>query len=61
MKSVFNFIIKPLNERYNNTIDIDGKSLILNTDNFQHKYVSREALVIKTPAAIEINRCLPMA
>ena len=55
MKSVFNFIIKPLNERYNNTIDIDGKSLILNTDNFQHKYVSREALVIKTPAAIETD------
>ena len=51
MKSVFNFIVKPLNERYQNSKKIDNKELILNTDIFQHKFVSREAKVISTPTA----------
>jgi hypothetical protein len=31
MTSVFSFIVKPVGERYNNKIKIDGKDLIINT------------------------------
>ena len=49
MKSVYNFVVRPKGERYNNTKKLDGGELILNTDIFQHKYVNREAIVISTP------------
>jgi len=49
MKSVYNFVVKPKGERYNNTKKFDGGELILNTDIYQHQYVNREAIVISTP------------
>ncbi len=49
MKSVYNFVVKPKGERYNNTKKLDGKELILNTEIFNHQYVNREAVVISTP------------
>jgi hypothetical protein len=49
MQSVFEFIIRPKKERYNNTKDIGGKELILNTEMSNHLYVSREAIVISPP------------
>ena len=49
MRSVTNFIIKPKNSRYNNTKDIDGETLILNTEIFTHQNVSRNAIVLETP------------
>ena len=49
MKSVYNFVVKPKGERYNNTKKFDGGELILNTDIFQHQYVNREAVVVSTP------------
>ena len=49
MNSVYNFVVKPKGERYNNTKKFDGGELILNTDIFQHQYVNREAEVISTP------------
>ena len=49
MKSVYNFVVKPKGQRYNNTKKFDGGELILNTDIFQHQYVNREAVVISTP------------
>ena len=49
MKSVYNFVVKPKGERYNNTKKLDGGELILNTDIYQHKYINREAIVISTP------------
>ena len=49
MKSVYNFVVKPKGERYNNTKKFDGGELILNTDIFQHQYINREAIVISTP------------
>jgi len=49
MKSVYNFVVKPKGERYNNTKKFKGGELILNTDIFQHQYVNREAIVISTP------------
>jgi hypothetical protein len=51
MKSIYNYIIKPKGERYNNSIDIEGKKLIVNTEIFNHQYVNREAEIISTPSA----------
>jgi len=49
MKSVYNFVVKPKGERYNNTKELDGGELILNTEIFNHQYVNREAIVISKP------------
>ena len=49
MKSVYNFVIAPKGERYNNTKKLDGGELILNTEIFNHQYVNREAIVISKP------------
>ena len=49
MKSVYNFVVTPLKSRYNNTKNIDGKELIVNTEIFNHQYVSREAIVKAIP------------
>ena len=44
MKSVYNFVVKPKGERYNNTKKLDGGELILNTEIYNHQYVNREAV-----------------
>jgi hypothetical protein len=49
MKSVYNFVVKPLNSRYNNTKKIGDKELIVNTEIFSHQHVSREAIVKAMP------------
>jgi hypothetical protein len=49
MRSLNDFIIKPRGNRYNNSVDIGDKSLILNTEIFNHEYINREAEVISTP------------
>ena len=49
MKSVYNFVVKPKGERYNNTKKLDVGELILNTEIFNHQYVNREAVVISKP------------
>jgi len=43
------FIIKPIGDRYNNSIRVDDKELILNTEIFNHQYINRLAKVIATP------------
>ena len=35
MKSLYDFIIQPIGQRYNNTKKIDDKELILNTEVFK--------------------------
>jgi len=50
MKALNNYIIKPIGGRYNNSIAIDNKSLIVNTEIFNHLHVNREAEIIATPA-----------
>ena len=49
MKSVYNFVVTPKGERYNNKKQVDGGELILNTEIYNHQYVNREAQVIYTP------------
>ena len=55
MKSVYNFVVTPKGERYNNTKKLDGGELILNTEIFNHQYVNREAEVISTPIIGDTN------
>ena len=49
MKSVYNFVVKPLKTRYNNTKNVGGEELIVNTEIFNHQFVSREAIVKEIP------------
>jgi len=49
MKSVYDFVVTPKGERYNNTKKLDGGELILNTEIYNHEYVNREAVVVSTP------------
>ena len=49
MKSVYNFVVTPIGERYNNKKKIGDKELILNTEIYNHQFVNRLAKVISTP------------
>jgi len=50
MKPLYDYVIQPLGERYNNSIEVgDSKSLILNTEIFNHGYINRKAIIISTP------------
>ena len=49
MKSIYNFVVKPKGERYNNTKKVGDSELILNTEIFNHHFTNREAIVISTP------------
>ena len=51
MKSLYNFIIKPIGERYNNEVKVENKKLILNTKIESFKFVNRQAVVVETPLA----------
>ena len=49
MKSVYNFVVTPKGERYNNKKKLKNSELILNTEIFNHHYINREAVVLSTP------------
>ena len=49
MKSVYNFVVTPKGERYNNKKKIGDSELILNTDIYRHEFTNREAIVLSTP------------
>ena len=55
MKSVYNFVVTPKGERYNNTKKLDGGELILNTEIYNHQYVNREAIVISKPIIVDTD------
>ena len=55
MRSVYNFVVTPKGERYNNTKKVEGGDLILNTEIFNHQYVNRIAKVISTPIIGDTN------
>ncbi|NND23662.1 MAG: hypothetical protein HKN86_03110 [Acidimicrobiia bacterium] len=52
MRSVYDFIIKPLGERYDNELKIGDKKLILNSKIESYKFVNNKAIVISTPLAL---------
>jgi len=51
MNSIYHFIVKPLDNRYENTKSIGGKELIINSSIENHIFVSKKAVVVSTPAA----------
>jgi hypothetical protein len=55
MRSLYDFIIEPIGERYNNTKQIGDKELIVNTEIFNHQYVNRKAKVLALPILIKTN------
>ena len=55
MRSIFNFIIAPKENRYNNKKSVGDKELILNTEISDHKYVSRNGVVLETPLEVKTD------
>ena len=55
MNSLYQFIIKPYNSRYDNIKSINGKELIVNTSIEDHQFISKKAVVASTPTAFETD------
>jgi len=53
MNSLYKFIIKPVNTRYDNEKKVGDKTLVLNTKIENHRFVSRKATVVSTPLAFK--------
>jgi len=51
MNSLYHFIIKPLDRRYENIKSVNNKELIINSNIESHVFVSKKAVVVSTPAA----------
>ena len=49
MKSLFDFIVEPYGQRYNNKVKVGDKSLIINTQVETFKAVNNIAKVIEVP------------
>ena len=55
MRALSSFIVKPVGKRYDNTVSIDGKELILNTRIESFKSVNNIAEVVAIPLAFNTN------
>ncbi len=55
MTGVFDFIVKPVGSRYENSVEIDGKELILNTKIESFKSVNNTAIVVAIPLAYKTD------
>ena len=55
MKSVYNFVVTPKGQRYNNKKKVDDSELILNTEIYNHQFVNRTAIVKSTPLIGDTN------
>ncbi len=55
MNSLGQFIIRPLNDRYNNQVKVGDKNLITNTKVEDWRSVSKEAVVVSTPSALKTD------
>jgi len=53
MQSLYDYVIQPLGERYNNKKSIGGKSLILNSEIYNHEFTNRKAIVLSTPKNVK--------
>ena len=51
MQSLYYFIVKPLNDRYDNTRTVAGTDLIINSGIEDHRFIIKKAVVVSTPAA----------
>jgi len=55
MNSLFDFIVEPYGQRYNNTIKVGDTSLIINTKLDNYKSVNNTGKVISVPLAYKTN------
>ena len=55
MKAPYEFIVKPVGDRYSNKIKIGDNELILNSNIENHKFVNVIAEVLSTPLNLETN------
>jgi hypothetical protein len=55
MKSVYNFVVTPVGQRYNNTKKVSDSELIINTELFNHQHVNRTAKVVSIPTIGETD------
>ena len=55
MQSLFDFIIKPKKERYENIKQIGDQELVLNSEISSHQFVSRIGIVLAIPKAEETD------
>lgn len=53
MRSLYYFIVKPFEDRYDNIRQVDGNNLIINTGIEDHRFISKKAVVVSTPAAYD--------
>jgi len=53
MKSIFDFIVEPVGQRYNNEVKVGDKSLIINTKSESFKSVNNIAKVVAIPKAFK--------
>ena len=53
MKSLYDFIVEPVGDKYSNTVNIGDKKLVVNTKIENWKFVNRVAKVIKKPLAFK--------
>ena len=51
MKSIYDFIIKPLGKRYDNEVKVGEQTLITNSSIESFKHVNNLAVVVETPTA----------
>ena len=51
MNSIYDFIVKPVGDKYKNTVKIDNKELVVNTKIENWKFVNRIAEVVQVPLA----------
>ncbi len=55
MNSLYDFIVEPIGDKYNNKIKVGDKDLVVNSKVESFKFVNRQAIVIATPLAFETN------
>ena len=53
MNSLYQFIIKPIGDKYNNKKIVNKKELIVNSSISDHKFVNRMAKVISIPLGLK--------
>jgi len=55
VNSIYDYIIEPIGERYNNTVSVGSKELIINTSIESFKIVNKKAKVISVPKAYNLE------
>ena len=53
MQALYDYVIQPLGERYNNEKSVGDKSLILNSEIHNHEFINRKAIVVSTPKNVK--------